>query len=67
VPPAGSLFGRACLQSYLDAGFVHHEAGCSEEVSRTLNYWLSDSAIAGAAEVMGDHATAQVRCMEGLL
>ncbi len=58
VPPSSTVSGRSCLNSYTSLGYIASDAGCSEEVSRTLNYYLSDVAIAGAATTLGLHKDA---------
>lgn len=50
VDPEG-LFGREGLEDYVDKGYV--TSGVSESVSRTLNYYVSDAAIARAASLLG--------------
>jgi predicted alpha-1,2-mannosidase len=55
-PPPGITGGRCGLNSYISLGYVASDAGCSEETSRTLNYMLSDVAVAGAADKLG-HAS----------
>jgi len=45
------LFGRQGLQDYIEKGYV--PADVSESVSRTLNYYVSDAAIARAAGILG--------------
>jgi len=52
------LFGRAGLQDYIEKGYVPSDT--SESVSRTLNYYVSDAAIARAAEVLGKSDDEQV-------
>jgi putative alpha-1,2-mannosidase len=49
--------GRECLDSYLKYGYVP-QGFCSEVVSRTLDYYQSDFAIAQAAIKLGDSSTA---------
>jgi predicted alpha-1,2-mannosidase len=51
--------GRECFQSYLKLGYIPHGT-CTEVVSRTLDYYQSDFAIARAAEKMNDLETAQI-------
>ncbi len=41
-------------------GYIPSDGGCSQEVSRTLNYYNSDAAIAGAAAALGYTADATV-------
>lgn len=70
-PPLGvGGVGRECLTDYLKYGYVPKNAAsntggtCSEVVSRTLNYWQSDDAIARAAAAFGhddDAATLRLR------
>jgi len=64
VPPPTGV-GRLCLQSYVADGYVGHGAQgtggtCTEVVSRSLNYMLSDFAIAQAATKLGNTADAAV-------
>lgn len=62
LPPNGAgNIGRTCLAAYLQDGYVASGAQgavgtCSEVVSRTQNYWLSDFAIAQAAKALGNNA-----------
>lgn len=44
-------FGRNHLKEYINLGYV--SSSVSESVSRTLNYYLSDAAIANAAGILG--------------
>lgn len=66
VPPAGNTaVGRSCLQAYLQNGYIPEGAAsvagqCYENVARTLNYQLSDWAIAQAATTLGYTADAQL-------
>lgn len=61
LPPNGAgNIGRTCLSAYLQDGYVASGAQgaagtCSEVVSRTQNYWLSDFAIAQAAKALGNN------------
>lgn len=52
------LFGREGLEDYIEKGYV--TADVSESVSRTLNYYVSDAAIARAANVLGKQDDAEV-------
>jgi predicted alpha-1,2-mannosidase len=52
-PRGGAEGGRACLPAYIDLGYIPSDAGCSESVARSLNYYHSDAAIAGAAAAVG--------------
>jgi len=49
--PSGGLYGRKGLQHYIQRGYVPSHV--SESVSRTLNYYVSDAAIARAAGLLG--------------
>jgi len=51
------LFGRKGLNNYVEKGYVGGEE--SEAVSRTLNYYVSDAAIARAAALMGKYQDEQ--------
>eukprot|EP00604_Paraphysomonas_vestita_P002282 CAMPEP_0174819424 /NCGR_PEP_ID=MMETSP1107-20130205/2640_1 /TAXON_ID=36770 /ORGANISM="Paraphysomonas vestita, Strain GFlagA" /LENGTH=683 /DNA_ID=CAMNT_0016032877 /DNA_START=358 /DNA_END=2409 /DNA_ORIENTATION=- len=51
--------GRECIASYLKFGYIPHGT-CSEVVSRTLDYYQSDFAIAKAAEKLNDLETANI-------
>lgn len=57
VDPEG-LFGREGLQNYIEKGYVTSDV--SESVSRTLNYYVSDAAIARAAHALGKEDDEQV-------
>ena len=59
IPVPNSGMGRECLQTYLKNGYIPHGT-CSEVVSRTLDYYQSDYAIARAAEKMNDLETAEI-------
>lgn len=59
VADPNSGTGRECLQSYLKFGYIPHGT-CSEVVSRTLDYYQSDFAIARAAEKLSDFETAEI-------
>jgi predicted alpha-1,2-mannosidase len=52
------LFGRAGLDDYVEKGYV--TADVSESVSRTMNYYVSDAAIARAAGILGKHEDEKV-------
>lgn len=58
VPPPGCAGGRECFDSYLQFGYVP-QGTCSEVVSRTLNYYQADWAIAQAANKLGKTQDAQ--------
>lgn len=63
-PPGVGNVGRTCLQAYIANGYIPTNSQgatgiCTEEVSRTQNYWLSDWAIAQAAQKLGKTADAQ--------
>jgi predicted alpha-1,2-mannosidase len=60
VPPKGEIAGRACLDSYISLGYVANDAGCSEELSRSLLYYQADFAIAGAATFLGHTSDATI-------
>lgn len=45
--------GRDCLASYLQYGYISKNSSCNQIVSRTMNYWQSDYAIAQAAKSLG--------------
>jgi len=51
------LFGREGLRDYIQKGYVTDDV--SESVSRTLNYYVSDAAIARAAQILGNHGDAK--------
>jgi predicted alpha-1,2-mannosidase len=59
APPAGCAGGRDCFDAYVQYGYVPHGA-CSEVVSRTLNYYQADWAIAQAANKLGKTSDAEV-------
>ena len=40
VPPTTEIAGRICLKQYVGLGYIPSDAGCSQETSRTLNYYL---------------------------
>ena len=59
-PEAGSDGGRECLSTYLKYGYIPHNApsdaksgSCSEVISRSLDYYQADFAIAQAAMALG--------------
>lgn len=52
TPPVNSPGGRECLGAYLQYGYIPRGL-CSEVVSRTLDYYQADFAIAQAASVLG--------------
>lgn len=65
-PEAGSDGGRECLSTYINHGYIPHNApsdaksgSCSEVVSRSLDYYQADFAIAQAASVLGYDEDAQ--------
>jgi predicted alpha-1,2-mannosidase len=63
APSSG--FGREGLSNYIELGYVPSDAA-SESVSRTLNYYVADAAIARAAEILGkaeDHDELHRRSM----
>jgi predicted alpha-1,2-mannosidase len=65
VPHATTMFGREGLTSYVNLGYVPKD-DASESVSRTLNYYVADAAIARAAKILGkttDHDTLFARSM----
>jgi len=49
--PAEDLFGRAGLSDYIKKGYIPKTSE-SESVSRTMNYYLADAAIASAAKIL---------------
>jgi predicted alpha-1,2-mannosidase len=59
MPKPNSGTGRECFASYLKLGYIPHGT-CSEVVSRTLDYYQADYAIARAAEKMNDLETAEI-------
>jgi predicted alpha-1,2-mannosidase len=64
-PPGVGNVGRTCLQPYVQNGYVPSGAigatgVCTEEVSRTQNYWLSDWSIAQAAQKLGKTSDAEI-------
>ena len=58
VPPVGTAEGRECLVSYAALGYVASDVGCDAVVSRTMNYWHADWAIAQAAALLNETADA---------
>jgi putative alpha-1,2-mannosidase len=58
VPPVGTQEGRQCLLEYAALGYVAVDGACDATVSRTMNYWHADWAIAQAALVLGEAADA---------
>jgi predicted alpha-1,2-mannosidase len=50
---AAAGLGRDCLASYLQHGYIAKSSSCDQIVSRTMNYWQSDYAIAQAAKSLG--------------
>lgn len=66
IPTEEALFlGRACMDSYLSYGYIP-QGDCSAAVSRTMNYWQSDYAVAQAAIKLGHNDDAHVLSMRSL-
>jgi len=53
-------FGRSALQDYIDKGYV--PSPDTNSVSKTLNYYESDAAIARAARILGKAADDKALC-----
>lgn len=50
---APSFAGRDCLTNYETLGYISSDSGCDATVTRSLNYYHSDWAIAQAAKMLG--------------
>lgn len=58
VPPEHLFNGREGIESYLELGYVATNAA-SRNVSRSLEFYIADFAIAGLSQALGDAETAQ--------
>lgn len=57
APGTNTSEGRLCLENYTTLGFVPSDA-CNAAVTRSVNYWHSDYALAQAASFLGEDADA---------
>merc|ERR1712194_396498 len=56
----GGLFGRQGLQHYIDEGYLPRSRSDDEAVTRSLNYYIADAAIAQAATLLGHSEDANI-------